>query len=166
MESILETKAATILQFFAGLRGTLSVTFEEGTWSAWLYDLLNSHVDKLVVCNPRKNAPLKDGNKSESLLDERPAQYAFHRSRGCSFLSVMMGTITTNSKRAPFYNAITSVIRAASHFKSGLAKIQFLTIECRLELGGTQDHSQGGGRMRYELSGCPHAALTYGGVSW
>jgi hypothetical protein len=28
MESILETKAANILQFFAGLRGTLSVTFE------------------------------------------------------------------------------------------------------------------------------------------
>jgi hypothetical protein len=77
-----------------------------------------------------------------------------------------MGTITTYSKRAPFYNATTSVIRAASHFKSGLAKIQFLTIECRLELGGTQDHSQGGGRMRYELNGCPHAALTYGGVSW
>ena len=38
MESILETKAATILEFFAGLRGTLSVTFEEGTWAAWLYD--------------------------------------------------------------------------------------------------------------------------------
>ena len=33
MESILETEAATILQFFAGLRGTVSVTFEEGTWS-------------------------------------------------------------------------------------------------------------------------------------
>src|SRR6266550_2410387 len=32
MESILETKASTILEFFAGLRGTLSVTFEEGTW--------------------------------------------------------------------------------------------------------------------------------------
>jgi hypothetical protein len=36
MESILETEAATILQFFAGLRGTLWVTFEEGTWSVWL----------------------------------------------------------------------------------------------------------------------------------
>ena len=48
----LETKAATILQFFAGLPGTLAVTFEEGTWSAWLYDLLHSRVDKLVVCNP------------------------------------------------------------------------------------------------------------------
>jgi hypothetical protein len=64
MESILETEAATILQFVAGLRGTLSVTFAEGAWSAWLYDLLNPHVDKLVVCNPRKNELLKDGNWS------------------------------------------------------------------------------------------------------
>jgi hypothetical protein len=67
MESILETKAATIVEFFAGLRGTLSVTFEEGTWSVWLYDLLNPRVDKLVVCNPRKNALLKDGSKSDRI---------------------------------------------------------------------------------------------------
>src|SRR5437588_1203403 len=67
MESIVETKAATILDFVAGLRGTLSVTFEEGTWAAWLYDLLKPHVDKLVVCNPRKNALLKDGNKSDRI---------------------------------------------------------------------------------------------------
>jgi hypothetical protein len=40
MEFILETQAATILEFFAGVRGTLWVTFEEGTWAAWLYDLL------------------------------------------------------------------------------------------------------------------------------
>ena len=45
MESILETKAATLLQFLAGLRGNLSVTFEEGTWAAWLYDVLKPHVD-------------------------------------------------------------------------------------------------------------------------
>src|SRR5437868_8027114 len=67
MESIVETKAATILDFFAGLRGTLSVTFEEGTWAAWLYDLLQPHVDRLVVCDPRKNALLKDGNKSDRI---------------------------------------------------------------------------------------------------
>src|SRR6478752_10691031 len=67
MESILETKATTILELVAGLRGTLWVTFEEGTWSVWLYDLLNPHVDKLVVCNPRKNALLKDGNKSDRI---------------------------------------------------------------------------------------------------
>src|ERR1700687_174676 len=67
MESILETKAATILEFFAGLRGTLSVTFEEGTRAAWLYDLLKPQVDELVVCNPRKNGWLKDGNKSDRI---------------------------------------------------------------------------------------------------
>jgi transposase len=67
MESILETKAATLLEFFAGLRGTLWGTFEEGTWAAWLYDLLKPRVAKLVVCNPRKTALLKDGNKSDRI---------------------------------------------------------------------------------------------------
>jgi transposase len=67
MESILETKAETILEFLAGLSGTLSVTFEEGTWAAWLYDLLKPHVANLVVCNPRKNALLQDGNKSDRI---------------------------------------------------------------------------------------------------
>jgi len=66
MECILETKASTILEFFAGLRGTLSVTFEEGTSAAWLYDLLRPHVARLV-CNPRKNALLKQGNKSDRI---------------------------------------------------------------------------------------------------
>ena len=41
-ESILETKATTILQFIGGLGGSLLVTFEEGTSAAWLYDLLRS----------------------------------------------------------------------------------------------------------------------------
>jgi hypothetical protein len=34
MESILETKANTILEFIQGLRGNVHVTFEEGTWAA------------------------------------------------------------------------------------------------------------------------------------
>jgi len=67
MESIIETKAATILQFIQGLRGNLQVTFEEGTWAAWLYDLLKPHVTKIVVCNPRRNALLKEGNKSDRI---------------------------------------------------------------------------------------------------
>jgi hypothetical protein len=46
MESILETKAATILEFIQGLRGSLSVTFEEGTSAAWLHDLLKPHVTR------------------------------------------------------------------------------------------------------------------------
>src|SRR6201997_1818506 len=67
MECILETKATTILEFIRGLRGTLSVTFEEGTSAAWLHDLLKPHVSRLVVYDPRKNALLKDGNKSERI---------------------------------------------------------------------------------------------------
>src|SRR5713101_4611939 len=67
MESILETKAATILEFLQGLRGSLSVTFEEGTSAAWLHDLLKPHVSQLVVCDPRKNALLKDGSKSDRI---------------------------------------------------------------------------------------------------
>jgi len=67
MESIIETKASTILQFIQGLRGDLHVTLEEGTWSAWLDDLLKPHVTELVVCDPRKNALMKEGNKSDKI---------------------------------------------------------------------------------------------------
>src|SRR5690242_10540133 len=67
MESIVETKASSILEFWAGLRGTRSLTFEEGTWAGWLYDLLKPHVANLVVCNPRKNALLQQGNKSDKI---------------------------------------------------------------------------------------------------
>src|SRR6059036_3973472 len=67
MECVLETKAATILEFIQGLRGTLALTFEDGTSAAWLHDLLKPHVSRLVVCDPRKNAVLKDGNKSDRM---------------------------------------------------------------------------------------------------
>src|SRR5437867_9769326 len=67
MESVLETKAATIVQFIQGLHGDLHVTLEEGTWAAWLYDLLKPYVTKVVVCNPRRNALLKEGNKSDRI---------------------------------------------------------------------------------------------------
>jgi hypothetical protein len=56
MEAIVETKADTIVEFIHGLRGSLYVTFEEGTWAAWLHDLLQSHVIRVLVCDLRKNA--------------------------------------------------------------------------------------------------------------
>ena len=67
MEAILETKAETILQFIHGLRGSLYVTFEEGTCAAWLHDLLKPHVAQVLVCDPRKNALIKAGNKSDRI---------------------------------------------------------------------------------------------------
>ena len=67
MECLLETKAATIVEFIQGLQGTLALTFEEGTSAAWLHDLLKPHVSRLVVCDPRKAALLKEGNKSDRI---------------------------------------------------------------------------------------------------
>jgi len=65
MEAILETKTATILEFVHGLRGSLHVTFEEGTWAAWLHDLLKPHVTEVLVCDPRKYRVGKIGNKND-----------------------------------------------------------------------------------------------------
>jgi|SRR5882672_3349696 len=66
-ECIMETKAATILQLIHGLRGSLHVTFEEGTCAPWLHDLLKPQVTEVLVCNPRKNALLKVGNKNDRI---------------------------------------------------------------------------------------------------
>jgi transposase len=65
MECVIETKANVILDVIHGLRGELYVTFEEGTWATWLYDLLKPHVTKLVVCDPRKNS--RQGNKNDRI---------------------------------------------------------------------------------------------------
>ena len=67
METVIETKASSILQVIHGLRGELHVTLEEGTWAAWLYDLLQSEVQQVLVCNPRRNALLKEGSKSDKV---------------------------------------------------------------------------------------------------
>jgi hypothetical protein len=53
MESIIENKASTILQFVQGLHGDLHVTSEEGTWAAWLSDLMKPRVTEFVVWDPR-----------------------------------------------------------------------------------------------------------------
>ena len=79
MESVIETKASSILQFLHGLRGELHVTWEEGTWAAWLYDLLQPQVQHIVVCNPRRNALLKEGNKSDKVDARQAGRFVTHR---------------------------------------------------------------------------------------
>src|ERR1035437_3895872 len=106
MESIIQTKAITILQFIQGLRGTLEVTFEEGTWAAWLYDLLKPYVTKIVVCNPRKNALLKAGSKSDridarklaELLRNGSLSAVYHGENGVRMLRELSLSYLTISK--------------------------------------------------------------------
>jgi transposase len=77
MESVIETKALTVIQFVQGLRGDLHVTLEEGTWAAWLYDLLRPHVNQVLVCDPRRNALLKVGNKSDRMDARKLAELLY-----------------------------------------------------------------------------------------
>jgi len=106
IESVIETKAVTILQFIQGLRGDLHVTFEEGTWAAWLYDLLKPHVTKVVVCNPRKTALLKDGSKSDridarklaELLRNGSLSEVYHGENGVRVLKELSRSYLTISK--------------------------------------------------------------------
>lgn len=73
-ESLIETKAQTIIDYLKGLSGEVHVTFEEGTQAEWLYDLISPQATELVVCNPHHNHLLKTGNKSDRVDARKLAQ--------------------------------------------------------------------------------------------
>src|SRR5438445_9580946 len=52
MECVIETKAGMILQFIQRLNGSLHGTFEEGTWAAWLYGLLQQRTKQILMYSP------------------------------------------------------------------------------------------------------------------
>src|SRR5438093_4839820 len=121
MECLLETKAATILEFMQGLRGTLALSFEEGTSTAWLHDLLKPHVSRLVVCDPRKNALMRDGNQNDrvdarnlaELLRTNQVKAVYHGKHGTRALKELGRsylTLTKDSTRV--MNRIKSVYRS------------------------------------------------------
>src|SRR5271155_4413769 len=103
MECVIETKASMILQFIDGLRGEVHVTFEEGTWAAWLYDLLKPHVTKVVVCDPRRNALLQEGNQNDrvdarklaELLHNNQLRSVYHGDHGLRTLKELVRSYLT-----------------------------------------------------------------------
>jgi hypothetical protein len=66
---IFATEEAAILEFFAGLRGSVHVAFEEGTQAQWLYDLLSPRVHRVVVCDRRGEK--RGGNKGDEVDADR-----------------------------------------------------------------------------------------------
>lgn len=106
IESILETKTSTLVEFMNGIRGELHVTLEEGTWSSWLYDLLSPHVFEIVVCNPRRNALLKEGSKNDrvdarklsDLLRAGLLRAVYHGENGLRMLRELVRTYQVVSK--------------------------------------------------------------------
>src|SRR5213075_1960298 len=106
MECLLETKAGTIVEFLRGLHGTLWLTFEEGTSAAWLHDLLKPHVNLLVVCDPRKNALMRDGNQNDradarnlaELLRTNQVKAVYHEKHGTRALKELGRSYLTLTK--------------------------------------------------------------------
>lgn len=106
MECVIETKASMILQFIDGLRGDVQVTFEEGTSAAWLYDLLKPHVTKLVVCDPRKNKSMREGNQNDKIDARRLAELlrldhltpVYHGEHGLRTLKELVRSYLTMTK--------------------------------------------------------------------
>jgi len=154
VECVLETKASTIVEFIQGLQGTLSLTFEEGTWAAWLHDLLQPHVSRLVVCDPRKAALLKEGNKSDRIDARKLAEMlrtnqlhsVYHgehgirtlRELGRSYLTVSKDVTRTMNRIKSLYRSWAIPCRGSSvyaprHRAEWLAKIAEPGVRMRAE---------------------------------
>jgi hypothetical protein len=103
MQSVLATRAAAVIDFLSGIKGTLHVTFEECRHSALLYDLLTSRVANVVVCNPRKNALLKFGNKSDAIDAAGPVVTRRDAGSGVSRRKQRAGGIASGALLWPAY---------------------------------------------------------------
>lgn len=117
---VLETKAQTLKDFIQGLSGTIHLTFEEGTQSAWLYDLLNPLVAECIVCDPRRNKLLESGSKSDDIdvakLSEllylkrlRPVYHGDHGTRALKELAHNYDAVGKDSTRVK--NRLKAVFR-------------------------------------------------------
>src|SRR5712691_2421578 len=120
MESILETKAATILQFVHGLRGSLHMAFEEGTCAAWLHDLLKPHVTKVLVCDPRKNALLKAGNKNDR-IDARKLAELLYLNKLSPVYHGETGMRMLRELARSYLTIVKDTTRVMSRLKAGIA---------------------------------------------
>ena len=162
MECVIETKASMILQFIDGLRGDLQVTFEEGTSAAWLYDLLRPHVTKLVVCDPRKNASMREGNQNDKIDARRLAELlrlnhlspVYHGEHGLRTLKELVRsylTITKDLGRVMSrVKAILSQLGDSLHRQTGLCTAP----SCRVAGEDRRAGSAPAGRVLLPTAGC------------
>src|SRR6267142_78685 len=74
MQSVIETGAERVRGFLKQLRGTVKVTFEEGTQANWLHDIVRGLVSEVMVCDPRHNKLLQSGNKNDRVDAQKLAE--------------------------------------------------------------------------------------------
>jgi len=117
-EAVVETKPSTLLDFLKSQRGTVHVTFEEGTQAAWLHDLIRPHVAEVVVCNPREipaqdnKADRSDAKRLAELLRTQRLKAVYHGEHGTQALKELSrsyGAILSDSTRVK--NRLKGVFR-------------------------------------------------------
>lgn len=65
MRATVPTEAKAIVGLVKGISPPIHVTFEEGTHAQWLHDLLQPHVERVLVCNVRGRS--ETSNKSDRI---------------------------------------------------------------------------------------------------
>ncbi|MDP6543250.1 MAG: transposase, partial [Phycisphaerae bacterium] len=62
------TSIREIRQYLAAISGQQALAFEEGPMAHWMWRNLKDHVDRIVVCDPRRNKLIThDGDKSDPI---------------------------------------------------------------------------------------------------
>ena len=121
MEATIATEAAAVLDFIAGVQGTLHVTFEEGIHAAWLYELLLPHVAEVVVCDPRQLPRHRGENKNDKIDAQQLAQWlrlgvlkpVYHRPTGLRTLRELVRSYRTLvSDATRVMNRLKAIYRA------------------------------------------------------
>jgi transposase len=118
-ETVIPTSEAALLRFLQELRGTVHVTLEEGTWAAWLYELLQGRVARVLVCDPRKNN--RQGNKNDridarelaDLLRCNHLSPVFHGAKGlCSLRELARTYVVLTKEQTRTMNRIKALYRS------------------------------------------------------
>jgi hypothetical protein len=66
---VVETNARALIEVLRAIPRNRHVCLEEGTLSGWLYEVLEPHVEELVVTGVRKSrGPKSDGHRREALV--------------------------------------------------------------------------------------------------
>ena len=131
------------------MRGEVLVTFEEGTWAAWLYDLPKPRVTRVVVCDPRRNALLQEGNQNDrvdarklaELLQNNQLRPVYHGDHGLRTLKELVRSYLTIKK--DLSRTMTRQPKGILFFLTSPFIELFSTNLCqachRLDFGGSRD---------------------------
>jgi hypothetical protein len=108
-QDVVETHGAALVQYLRNIPGRKHLCLEEGTHSAWLYEILSPHVEEIVVAGIGKSR----GQKNDTLD-------AFQRAE-----DLRTGAITTRVFKAPRrFGRLRELSRVHSMFVGDLVRVQ------------------------------------------